>query len=312
MPRRLPLLLALVAASVLTPSLAAAAPPGPPGPPPGAGADLPVPPGTAPAFVPAGTPASIPAGAGVGPGLLDGRPVAVDRKRRRLSVTLACQAPGTVRMTAPALGRGVVATGRYRCVGNRATARLTMTPRAVRRLPRRGTVATSAAVRQSGRTTRVSIALLAGARQAAPGFWTDGNLHCAADAPAGAPQAYLAEPDFTTRSITTVSTRAWVAWYTEGAGWHWLGVRGEGASLWQTWTATPTGIAQFHPDGAVTPSPWTWGPLSVASGQDIHAVGVFEIVYWVAGRPTYRWGYVNAGVTGAAAAGGATQYCVYS
>jgi hypothetical protein len=311
MPRRLPLLLVVVAAAALTPDPAAAAPPGPPGPPPGAGADLPVPPGTAPALVPPGTPAVIPPTTLSGPGLLDGRPLAVDRKRRRVSVVLACQAHGTVRMTAPALGRGVIAAGGYRCIRGRATARLNMTRGAVRRLPRRGTVATSAAVLQSGRTTRISIALFAGARPPAPGFWTDGNLHCAADAPAGAPQAYLAEPDFTTRSITTISTRAWVAWYTDRAGWHWLGVRGEGAGRWHTWTATPTGIAQFHPGGAVTPSPWTWGPLSVAPGQGIHAVGVFEIVYWVAGRPTYRWGYVNAGVTGASAAGGATQYCLY-
>ena len=42
-----------------------------------------------------------------------------------------------------------------------------------------------------------------------------------------------------------------------------------------------------------------------------HAVGVYEIVYWVGGRPDYQWQYVNAGTTGAAAAGGGAFYCSY-
>ena len=47
------------------------------------------------------------------------------------------------------------------------------------------------------------------------------------------------------------------------------------------------------------------------TGAGIYAVGVYEIVYWVGGRPTYRWQYVNAGTTGAVAAGGANPFCVY-
>ena len=50
--------------------------------------------------------------------------------------------------------------------------------------------------------------------------------------------------------------------------------------------------------------PWTWGPISIPTGQGIVAIGVYEIVYWVGGKPEYRWQYVNAGTTGAAAAGG--------
>ena len=58
--------------------------------------------------------------------------------------------------------------------------------------------------------------------------------------------------------------------------------------------------------------PFTWGPISVPAGHGIYAVGVYEIVYWVAGRPDYQWQYVNAGSTGAAAAGAGTLYCQYA
>ena len=72
------------------------------------------------------------------------------------------------------------------------------------------------------------------------------------------------------------------------------------------------GIAQFHPDGAPTPIPFTEGPVSVPAGQGIYTVGVYEIVYWVGGRPDYQWQYVNAGTTGAAAAGTGNLYCAYA
>jgi hypothetical protein len=49
----------------------------------------------------------------------------------------------------------------------------------------------------------------------------------------------------------------------------------------------------------------------VPTGQGIYAVGVYEIVYWVSGRPDYQWQYINAGVTGASAAGGGNLYCAY-
>lgn len=166
-------------------------------------------------------------------------------------------------------------------------------------------------MRQGAATNRVDFTLHARARApAAKGFWTDGRLRCSPDS-SGAPPAYLLEPDFTTRNPTPVSTRGWVAWRTTAGGWHRLGVNGERAGRWNTWTATATGIAQFHPGGAAMPFPYTRGPISVPAGQGIHAIGVYEIVYWVGGTPDHQWQYVNAGTTGAVAAGGGTLYCAY-
>ena len=51
--------------------------------------------------------------------------------------------------------------------------------------------------------------------------------------------------------------------------------------------------------------------VGVPAGEGITAIGVWEIVYWVGGRPDYQWQYVNAGTTGAVAAGGGTLYCSY-
>src|SRR5262249_40145542 len=84
----------------------------------------------------------------------------------------------------------------------------------------------------------------------------------------------------------------------------WLGVSGENANRWDTWTAGVTGIAQFHPNGAAQPVPWTWGPIAVPAGQGIYTVGVYEIVYWAAGKPDYQWQYGNAGTTAPAAGRG--------
>jgi hypothetical protein len=265
--------------ALLAVAAAAGAPPGPPGPPPGNGTDLPAPPGTAPPFVPPGTPAAIPAGT-PGPGLLSDAGVAVNRARRTFALRIACSADGRVRISARRLTPGTLARGRYRCAAGRATARLSLSRTTTKRLDRRKRVAAPA-----------------------KGFWTDGHLDCQG--------AYLVEPDFTTVSPTPISTRGWIAWYTPQGGWHWLGTGGEGNGRWDTWTATPTGIAQFHPGGQPTPVPWTWGPVAVPPGQGIHAVGVYEIVYWVGGHPDHQWQYVNAGTTGAAAAGGGHLSCVY-
>ena len=60
------------------------------------------------------------------------------------------------------------------------------------------------------------------------------------------------------------------------------------------------------------PVPYTRGPVAFPAGEGISAVGVFEIVYWTGGKPVHQWRYVNAGTTGAAAAGGGTQYCTYA
>ncbi|HKE81584.1 MAG TPA: hypothetical protein VKB54_19860 [Solirubrobacteraceae bacterium] len=285
-----------------------AAPP-PPGPPPGNGGDLPAPPGTAPTVVPPGTAAAIPSGA-TGPGLLSNTEVALNRAKRSFLLRFACQAKGTVSVTVRSVSRARVARTSYRCSANRATARFAVSSRTARRLARRKVATATATVKQAGKTARLSFTLRAGGGAAPPkGFWTDGHLQCTDSA--GAPNAYLVEPDFTTATPTPISTRGWVAWYSPAGGWHWLGVRGENANRWDTWTAGVTGIAQFHPGGQPTPVPWTWGPISVPPGQGIHAVGVYEIVYWVGGRPDYQWQYVNAGTTGAAAAGGGNLYCAY-
>jgi hypothetical protein len=299
---------ALATAAVLQTAAAAAqgGPPAPPGPPPGNGLDLPSSPGTAPAFVPPGATGTVPGGP-YGPGLLAATASRLNRSTRTFTVRLACRAGGTVSATGATVGS--LGRTRYRCAANRATVRLTVTPRVARRIARARTVAATATARQNGRATKLSFTLRAGGgSQADKGFWTDGHLQCTQ---AGAPQAFLAVPDFTTASPTVISTRAWVAWHTAGGGWHWLGVRGENAGRWDTWTATPTGVAQFHPGGAVQPTPWTWGPISVPTGRGIHAVGIVEIVYWVGGRPDHQWQYVNAGTTGAAAAGGGSMLCAY-
>lgn len=284
----------------VAPAVASAqAPAGPPGPPPGNGTDLPAPPGTAPAFVPAGTAAAIPGGV-PGPGLLKDTTVALNRSRRTFSVPFACQGNGTLSVK-------TLARASYRCVSGRATARLRLSKKVAAKVVKRRVVAATATIRQGGRSTRVSFTLTAGKRTAkAKAFWTDGHLQCSQDG-SGAPPAYLTQPDFTTKSPTPISTRGWIAWYTARGGWHWLG-----SGRWNTWTATVGGIAQFHPGGTPTPIPFTEGPVSVPAGQGIVAVGVYEIVYWVGGRPDYQWQYVNAGTTGAAAAGTGNLYCAYA
>jgi hypothetical protein len=285
----------------------AQSPPAPPGPPPGGG--LPAPPGTAPTFVPPGTPAAVPGGV-TGPGLVAGGDVLFNRAKRTFSVPLACQAHGTVSVSARAAAKSPIARAAYRCAGGRATAALKVSSKLGQRLARLKSVAATARVTQAGKRFTLPLMLHAGGRPAAAkGFWTDGHLQCTDSA--GAPAAYLVEPDFTTATPTTISTRGWIAWYTAGGGWHWLGVGGENAGRWDTWSAAPSGVAQFHPNGAPEPSPWTWGPVSIPTGQGIYAIGVYEIVYWPAGRPDHQWQYVNAGTTGAVAAGGGNRYCVY-
>jgi hypothetical protein len=236
--------------------------------------------------------------------------VSLNRAKRTFSVALACQANGSVSVTARAVTKAPIAHAGYRCAANRATAALRVSSKVAKRLAKRRTVAAIATVKQAGKTARLAFVLRAGGAAPAPaGFWTDGHLQCT-DA-SGAPAALLVEPDFTTAGRTPISTRGWIAWYTAAGGWHWLGVGGENANRWDTWTANVGGIEQFHPGGAPQPVPWTWGPISIPTGQGIVAIGVYEIVYWVGGNPEYRWQYVNAGTTGAAAAGGGNPYCAY-
>jgi hypothetical protein len=277
---------------------AAQAPPTPPGPPPGNGLDLPPSPGTAPPFVPPGSAVAIPDT--TGPGLAGGGRVTLDRRRRSFAVTLACQANGTLRVRAPRIATGEIGRERYRCASGRATVRVQVSRRIGARLARRGTVALRGAIRQSGQAATVYFELT---KRTSRGFWTDGHLQCT--------PGYLVEPDFTAATPIPISTRGWIAWYTPQSGWRWLGSNGENAGRWNTWTATVSGVAQFHPNGATVPVPWTLGPITVPPGRGIYAVGVYEIVYWVGGRPDHHWQYVNAGTTGAVAAGAGTHYCVY-
>ena len=68
-------------------------------------------------------------------------------------------------------------------------------------------------------------------------------------------------------------------------GWHWYGTQGENAGRWETWTATPTGVAQFLPGGAATPTPWTWGPITVPGGRGVAVTGVYGSSTGPAGVP---------------------------
>jgi len=302
MPVTRTIVLAAIALAGAPAAALAQAPPGPPGPPPGNGTDLPAPPGTAPAFVAPGTAATIPGGA-TGPGLLKSGDAQLNRAKRTFSLPFACQGNGSVRVSA---STGTLARASYRCAGGRATARLKLSKKVAARVTKRRTVTATATIRQGARTQRLAFTLRAGkAAPKAKGFWTDGHLQCSQD---GAP-AYLTQPDFTTASPTPISTRGWIAWYTAAGGWHWLGSSGENAGRWDTWTATVSGIEQFHPGGAAASIPFTWGPITVPAGQATYSVGVWEIVYWVGGRPDHQWQYVNAGTTGAAAAGAGSHYC---
>ncbi len=297
-----PVLVLTLAFAAAMPAVAAAqAPLGPPGPPPGNGTDLPPSPGTAPPFVAPGAAAAIPDTSG--PGLLSGERVALNRARRTFSVRFACQGNGTVRVRSSRVAGGDLDRASYRCAGSRATGRFSVTPKIAKRIAARRTVAATAIVRQGGRDTRLYFNLGAGSAPArAKGFWTDGHLQCA--------PGYLVEPDFTAKTTIPISTRGWVAWYTPASGWRWLGNQGENRGRWNAWTASAAGVAQFHPGGAAIPVPWSMGPIAVPAGRGIITVGVYEIVYWVGGRPDYQWQYVNAGTTGAVAAGAATQSCV--
>ena len=231
-----------------------------------------------------------------------GEAVALDRARRTFALQLACQGDGTIRVRARASPRAPSPAAAIAARG-RATARLT---HAQDRQAAHGRGAAPPPPRSSARPAAVTAVFrpdLGPGGGAEKGFWTDGHLDCA--------QGFLVEPDFTTRTPIPISTRGWVAWYTPATGWHWLGNAGENAGRWNAWTASVAGVTQFHPGGAAVPVPWTLGPISVPPGRGIYAVGVYEIVYWVGGRADHQWQYVNAGTTGAVAAGAPNQYCVY-
>ena len=159
------------------PAVAVAAPsPGPPGPPPGNGGDLPVSPGTQPVFVPPGAATAI---SGALRSRAAQRPGAsFSRASRTFTLTFACQADGSVAVTA----RKVSSRDRLVDLPLRRRAgapRFRVSPKIAAPLTAISVVAATATVRQGGR--RVKLVLPASYPwRVLPlrGFWTDGHLAC--------------------------------------------------------------------------------------------------------------------------------------
>ncbi|MGA2011709.1 MAG: hypothetical protein ABSH51_14450 [Solirubrobacteraceae bacterium] len=279
-------------------SAAGVAAPGLPGPPPGAATGLPPSPslGAVPAPTAAGPARSLPGGSRA-PGLRTGM---VTVRGTSMQLSLACHSDGRVVVTAGSLGPGSVAAGSYRCRHGSADPQLTVRARAQRRLTALRSTLATAILHEGASSARISLSL--STRVQAARFWSDGGLQCDF---LGARSPYLVAPDFTDTPATIIDVRPWIAWYTPGQGWRWLGTDGLDASQWYRWTAGPTGIAQWTtPTAAV--NPWTWGPITVAPGDATAMIGAFEIVYRYA-QPTYAWGYVSADALSAAP----TTYCRY-
>ena len=253
--------------------------------------------------------AAIPAGT-TGPGLLNDAAVALNRAKRTFS--LHARLPGaTGRVSVDA----TPARARRRSPARATAARRAARPRGcsshakiAQAVGSRRTVAATARVRQAGAQHGSFFSLTAGRRAGRPrasGPTATSQLR--------APAPTWSSPTSPTKSPTPISTRGWVAWYTRDGR---LALarhrrRGRGPLGHLDGDASPASRSST-PAARSTPIPFTWGPISVPAGQGIYAVGVYEIVYWVGGRPDYQWQYVNAGTTGAAAAGAANLYCVYA
>jgi hypothetical protein len=277
---------------------AGAAAPGLPGPPPSAAPGLQTgsSAGAEPGLTEVGPARSLPGDSGA-PGLRTGM-VTIQGRSMRLSI--ACHRDGRVTVTDGSLGPGSIAGGSYRCLNGDADPQLTVRADASRRLTAIGSTVATATLRGGASSAQISLSLSVHAQ--APRFWSDGGLQCDF---LGARSPYLVAPDFTDTPAEIVDVRPWIAWYTTGSGWRWLGTDGVDASQWYRWTASPTGIAQWTtPDGAI--NPWTWGPITVVPRDATAMIGAFEIVYRYA-QPRYAWGYVTADAQSAAP----TTYCRY-
>jgi hypothetical protein len=288
------ILVGSLALAAAFPAAAAAQEPPLPGPPPGAGSGLPAPPtaGTPPAQQPTAPATTLQSSSGA-PSLLNGK-ASLGKGSRRFSLKVFCKSNGQVRVTSPDVANGTFAKGSYKCRSKSGTASLKVSKQVAKRLTTLRSVVAQATLKQGGSSTRNSLTLQAGAKSdPADDFWTDGRLQCS---PLGTtqPQSYVIAPNFTAKPAIVVSFRPWVAWYTPNSGWHWRGVRGERSSSWYNWTATPTGIAEWQVPGGGY-NPWTWGPITVPSGQGTFAVAAFEMIYWSGGRPTWTWKYVKSG-----------------
>ena len=294
---------ALLALLVCLPASALAdAPTGPPGPPPGNGTDLPPAPGTAPTTVPPGTPAAIPTTV-TGPGRINANNVQFNRFAGSFAFAFACQQSGTIKVNVRAVASSPVATGKYTCATNRATARLKVSKKITKALKKHTNNAAFATLTEGGKSSKLYFTLHGGTRPDAGQGLLDRRppaVHRRGRHAAGLPRrARLhdrdAHPRLHPRLDRLVHDRRRLALVRRQ--------RRERRPLGHV-----DGVGDRHPAvpprRRVAPVPWTWGPISFPAGQGIIAIGVYEIVYWVGGKPDYQWQYVNAGTTGAAAAGG--------
>ncbi len=289
---------ALIAvASTAGPALAAGAPPGLPGPPPGAGSGFPLPPPPGQGPGPAGLgPATTVPNRVSGPGLLSG---AVTLRGTRVTLALACSAGGSASVSAPSVANGELASARYRCSRGRASVRLSLPAAAARRITRSGQVLASVTFLQRGVAEHLSLTIAV--RPQLASYWTSAfGLRC--NRPGY--QAQLLAPNFSDTLPTTIDVRPWLAWYTPATGWQWLGTLGPNASRWYRFTATATGVAEWHTTGGLVP--WTWSPISVTPGRGTYVVAVFEAIYWYE-HPQYVWSYARSGEGESVV----TTYCVY-
>ncbi len=203
-------------------------------------------------------------------------------------------------VSASAIRPGVLARGGYTCRNRRASAQLSLRRSDARRLAALGPTLASVTLGQGAASARLSLLLQNGPQ--GPGYWSDGGLECSLLGPY---EPYLVAPNFTDNPPAVIDVRPWVAWYTAGNGWRWLGTAGVNASRWYRWTATASGVQQWRtPAGAL--NSWTWAPIYVHPGQNTYAVGVFEIVYWYA-HPRYTWRFALS----RGRANSVTTYCNY-
>ena len=286
--------LGLLAGLAVAPAAAASVLPPLPGPPPGAGSGLPPapPPGATLAAGSPGPAATIPARVS-GPGLLSGSGVI---RGRSLSLTVACHGSGSAALSAAAIQARPLARDRYRCVKGRGALTFKVPAAAANRVGKLGSTIGTIAL---GRTP-FSLTLSKHAVRNA--FWSDGGLQCNF---LGSNQPYLVAPNFVVTPPAVIDVRPWVAFYTSGSGWQWLGTAGLNRSTWYQWTATPSGIMQWYtPAGAL--NRWTWAPISVPSGRQMYTVGAFEVEY-LYHHPTYTWMFAKSQPNGS----GPATYCSY-
>jgi hypothetical protein len=302
------LLAALLAAAVagVSAERAAAAPTAPvappslPGLPPGTDTGYPGAPaaGTTPVPGAAGPISRIPAHVAA-PGLLGATALL---RGHVLSLTIACPSNGRATITDAGVGAGTLGRTTYRCGANRATVSFTLSAARAKRVKALGS-STGQITLGSGRATAtfpVTVALKAAAAQ----FWgQDGGLQCNLYGP---DRAFLVAPNFTVTPDATIDVRPWVAFYTSGHGWQWLGTSGLNHSTWYQWTATPTGVLQWM-DAAGALNRWNWPRIDVPAGQSVRAIAGFEVVYLYNVHAQYAWRFAAS----QPATGASTTYCTY-